>query len=59
MNAATIALARQLSDWLDELGDRPGAVLQDAIKQATKAETIEWFAALAERYGFKPEGTTE
>jgi hypothetical protein len=32
------------------LGD---CVLLDAIRQATKAETIEWLAAIAERYGFK------
>ena len=29
-------------------------VLNDAIRQATKPETIEWLAAIAERYGFKP-----
>lgn len=53
-------LADALLAWLNARsyrGEDIGAslqILRDAINQATKAETIEWLAAIAERYGFKP-----
>ena len=52
-------LADALAAWIDTDMSCPsimGDILQDAIRQATKAETIEWLAAIAERYGFKPPG---
>ena len=54
------ALAHALTAWLEDLGGRGESIGawhqigRDAINQATKAETIEWLAAIAERYGFKP-----
>ena len=50
------ALADALDAWLQYQMQawKPEHILRDAIKQATKAETIEWLAAIAERYGFKP-----
>lgn len=54
-------LADALLAWLDidaqtarDHMTTEGRILSDAIRQATKAETIEWLAAIAERYGFKP-----
>lgn len=49
-------LADDLLQWFVDQGVEPPAIsgmLQDAIRQATKPETIDWLASLAERYGFK------
>lgn len=60
-------LANALRQWVDastwphsttELGNPAADVLRAAIIQATKAETIEWLASLAERYGFTPPENT-
>lgn len=57
-----MALSLALDDWLQEqskFGFSIGPahqMVRDAINQATKAETIEWLAAIAERYGFQPTG---
>jgi len=47
-------LGDALQAWMlaDGLGHSGALVLRDAIQQATKPETIEWLAAIAERYGF-------
>jgi len=53
-------LADALTAWLDGIDGShftASCILRDAIKQATRAETIEWFASIAERYGFKHEPT--
>lgn len=58
-------LADALVDWLNADLDLEGfawasadSILSDAITQAAKAETIEWLASIAERYGFKPPENT-
>lgn len=60
MTKADTEKAARLIRWLIGDGERPmkdktngECILIDAINQATKAETIEWLAAIAERYGFK------
>lgn len=50
-------LADALEEWAWH-STNTDALLRDAITQATKAETIEWLASLAERYGFKPPEST-
>lgn len=54
----TTSLAAKLERWFMDPADRTNGralnVIVDAIMQATKAETVEWFAALAQRYGFEP-----
>lgn len=47
-------LAGELLAWMDYTSpEQISNTLRDAIRQATKLETIEWLAAIAERYGFK------
>lgn len=54
---ATVALSNRLLAWFGDLKEpvamKCAAVLDDAIRQATDPKTIEWIAAIAERYGFK------
>lgn len=59
MDKQTQALADALLVWSQaDMSMMSEKVLQDAIRQATKPETIAWLAAIAERYGFKPPETT-
>lgn len=45
--------AERLLAWFDGKAIGCGdLILHDAIRQATKPETVEWLAAIAERYGF-------
>lgn len=57
MDAASLALAKSVQAWVDReasTGDLgPHNALDDMIKSATLAETVEWIASHAERYGFK------
>lgn len=47
-------LAYALQGWvICEEPMQAKRILNDAIRQATRAETIEWLASLAARYGFK------
>lgn len=54
-NAASLVLADKLDGWL-RAEDTPTSfeILTDAIMQSTGPHTVEWLAAIAERYGFKP-----
>lgn len=51
---ATVALSNKLIRWLfPGPTERSADILVDAVRQATDPKTIEWLAAIAERYGFK------
>lgn len=57
--AERIAAGKLATDIAVWFSGRPDAVsraaVQDMIESATLPETVEWIAAIAERYGFKRE----